>query len=100
LEVAIAGRRQGVNKKNLNNPSSRLCIAKCELFKEYKKLLSLQPQLKQKLFPDCQQFDELDYQHLKLKSKDYCEQWQAIKAQCYKVWTIKPEGLLNFKTKE
>lgn len=92
LEISVDGRRQGVAKKNISKPSSRLKICRRELLNQFlsiRKLIS--PADEDVLL-------SLTYGQIKERlSREYSEYWSLAKEKYFKDWTVKPENLKGFK---
>lgn len=92
LEISVDGRRQGVAKKDIARPSSRLKICRVELFREFTSLLQL------KLQDD---FESLSYAEIKAKHcPEYMSCWQSLKRDYFRKWTEKPANLQSFRNEE
>lgn len=71
----------------------RLLISKIELFKTFGETLkTLENNSREQLDLN------LNYRETKLKfSKNYLTSWNLIKDKYFKIWTVKPENLMEFK---
>lgn len=90
LEISVDGRRQGVAKKNISKPSSRLKICRIEMFNQ---IISL---LDQK-YPD---EDHTDMTYGEVQSRyaaEYMIYWEALKQKYFHKWTEKPLNLKGFR---
>ncbi|KAL0268426.1 UNVERIFIED_CONTAM: hypothetical protein PYX00_010379 [Menopon gallinae] len=101
-EVSVNGRRQGTTKKNLHKKTARTCICKknlLTLFAEVVNGLSEKQELLEILTgdPRANSIKHLTYRELKSKATNYICEWENVKNKYLKVWTQKPECLLNFK---
>lgn len=92
LEVAVAGKKQGVTKKKLNTKHGRLLITKLELFQKYLDVVKLKPEL----LNTFKFLEKCSYGKAKGESKLYREMWDLLKEKYFLTWTTKPEALLNF----
>lgn len=92
LEVAVAGKRQGVTKKKINTPSGRLLISKKELFKKFMETVH-------HLSDDLQISigDKLTYCDAKMLSIQYQSAWNVLKKDYFRIWTAKPSELNQFR---
>ncbi|XP_054720708.1 tRNA-specific adenosine deaminase 1-like [Uloborus diversus] len=90
LEVSVNGKKQGIVKKDLNKPSSRVGVCKSMLFKMFLELLK-----KVQLFNEYKNSQVLTYYDFKKQAKDY----QIAKQAVYKIfdgWMRKPDQLQKF----
>lgn len=92
IEISVDGRRQGVAKKNISNPSSRLKICRVEMLKQYQQLLLLYyPNL------DEDSLKATTYKEIKLKyCTEYLFTWDHLKKNYFKTWSEKPSDLKDF----
>lgn len=91
LEVEIGGRRQGVTKKMLATPAARLKISKIELFATFAAVWRQVTEGSKE-----QDLDSLRYVDVKKLSRQYREQWDALRVAVFKEWSEKPNDLLTF----
>lgn len=96
LEVAVAGKKQGVTKKKINTPAGRLQITKIELFRKFIETVEGNKD-RMKLVPDDVDIRALTYREAKALSTKYQETWTFLKENYFKNWTRKPEFVDSFK---
>ncbi|XP_013190222.2 tRNA-specific adenosine deaminase 1 [Amyelois transitella] len=92
-EVAIQGRKQGVTKKKVKSSSSSLCISKYNLYKKFQSILHKDEGMQQ-IFGS--NILDVQYNTMKAKATTYEENWQYLKNNFFKSWTVKP-NIWNFK---
>lgn len=105
IEVSVNGRKQGVTKKNLNKKSSRTSICKKEMFSLFQNVLNSfkrKENLVKTFFEDIKEtkLQDLTYKQVKLSAKGYQRDWESVRSNYFKIWTEKPDGLLNFTVGE
>lgn len=94
LEVAVAGKRQGVNKTKLKTLSGALRISKAFLFQEFLQVVVSHDGL-------CEDdIRKRSYRECKKASTAYQEAWKEIREIHFGYWTSKPEDLLGFRLDE
>lgn len=93
LEISVDGRRQGVSKKNISKPSSRLQICRLEMFKAFQRILI-------RKYPDKEkELTNLNYRETKRQySAEYDAAWRNVKENYFKQWTTKPVIVNDLKT--
>ncbi|XP_035226965.1 tRNA-specific adenosine deaminase 1-like isoform X2 [Stegodyphus dumicola] len=97
VEVCIDGRKQGVTKKNLNKPSSRVSICKSVLFEKFLEVLQEYRRNSKKCTLDVE--GKLTYWNYKVIAQDY----QKAKLSVFKIfsgWKRKPYLLQDFHCRE
>lgn len=94
-QVAVAGKRQGVTKKNLKTPRGRMMISKVELFRNYIEIVRKINKIL-KIYPADIDFDKLQYYDAKKAVTNYQQVWNDLKHDYFKCWTTKPIELLQF----
>lgn len=98
LEVAVAGKRQGVTKKKINTPSGRLLISKKELFRKFIETLNyLNDAVEVRVFDGGKSASELTYNEAKMLSTQYQSTWTELKKNYFRIWTSKPLELNQFR---
>lgn len=95
LEVAVAGKRQGVTKKKINTPSGRLLTSKKELFKKFIETINCFEKELQILSGD-KLATELTYNEAKMLSIQYQSTWNDLKINYFRNWSTKPSDLKQF----
>lgn len=99
LEVAVDGRKQGVTKKTIGRPSSRLEICKKNLFQTFASIVKSAHALN--VLPCLSVFDDtLTYYQAKQLSSDYVSCWKTIRTKVMPTWSQKPTNLTNFTIKD
>lgn len=99
LEVAVAGKRQGVTKKKINTPSGRLLICKKELFKRFIETINCFANDLQILRGD-ELATELTYDGAKMLSTQYQSTWNELKKNYFRSWSTKPSDLGQFRAND
>lgn len=100
LEVAVEGRKQGVTKKTLGRPSSRLEICKKNLFQSFASLVK-SAHAQNVVLPCLAVIDDnLTYHKSKQLSSGYVSCWETIRANVMPTWSQKPTNLINFTIKD
>ena len=46
--------------------------------------------------PNVNVLKNLTYEQVKNCAKNYQENWESVKTNCFQVWTVKPNNLLEF----
>lgn len=101
LEVAVAGKRQGVTKKKVNTPSGRLLISKKELFKKFLETVNyLDKDLGVRVFEGAKSTSELTYHEAKMLSTQYQSTWDELKKNYFRIWTSKSPELNRFRAND
>lgn len=88
-EVAVAGKKLGLTKKQKNDSKIRLSISKMEMFLCFVRIA--------KKFDLCESVEKMSYGEAKLLASDYQKVWGKFKSECFKIWTIKDGSLLDFR---
>lgn len=98
LEVAVEGRKQGVTKKNLNQPSCRLEICKKSLFQKFVFLLSKFKidDLPMHLKEGHTNIQTMTYNQVKRFCTEYVQMWEKARLNIVPTWTTKPTALTEF----
>lgn len=96
LEVAVAGKRQGVTRKKINTPSGRLLASKKELFKKFIETINylendVQISIGNKLTT------QMTYGEAKMLASQYQSVWNELKKNYFRMWTTKPCDLNQFR---
>lgn len=81
----------------MNTPCGRLKISKIELFIQYLEILKLFPDIKERLFGETVNLSDLLYRDVKNACEEYMSNWSYLKDNYFKVWTTKPNCMLDFK---
>lgn len=93
FEVAVAGKRQGVTKKQLLTKVGRLQICKVELLRQYQLLiLSDYPEIGTSLGVTVLS----TYEQCKLSSVEYTKACEQLKRSYFGCWTSKPSNINKF----
>jgi tRNA-specific adenosine deaminase 1 len=98
LEVAVEGRKQGITKKNQNQPTCRLEICKKNLFQKFFSLINCFPiaNLPIHLKEQHSNIQSMTYNEAKRLCSDYFEMWEQTRAKILPTWTLKPKILKEF----
>lgn len=102
VEVAVDGRKQGVTKKNIGKPSSRLKICKKNLFQSFDSLLRNIPddRLPGHLRTVREEMKTTTYFKAKRLASNYFTVWEMTKEKVMPTWTKKDESLLHFTAQD
>lgn len=92
VEVAVAGKRQGVTKKKINTPCARLLISKKELYKMFIRTIN-----DWQIFTDDTFTAAMPYHDAKMLSHDYQVTWNKLKENYFRIWTTKSNELNKFR---
>lgn len=93
LEVAVAGKKLGVTKKNLNTKAGRLHITKKGLFGIYQDVIKSTAGV---AIVDEIKIENCTYFEAKKNCKEYQDTWNYLKKYYFSTWTTKPKELLQF----
>ena len=100
LEVAIEGRKQGVTKKTIGRPSSRLEICKKNFFQSFASIVkSVHARNVFNHLPPST-LSSITYHQAKQLSSDYMSCWETIRTKVMPTWSRKPTNLTNFTIKD
>ena len=103
LEVSVNGYKQGVTKKNLNKKEGRTSICKKELFLLFEETFKSFPEndiITKNIFNENKFQRSITYYQLKMAARNYQDKWSKIKNNYFKIWSKKPDHLLDFTLEE